>query len=362
MGGYLDEGRATYQGYDDSIDFEQHSLFALQTEVDLNERFSFTTQLLAHTSGTRDSGLEWAYLTYRPTERWQFKAGKLRTPFFIYSDIIDVGFAYPWVIPPQQVYNPYMFSDYTGVSAAYRFNVQDWSIEAEAYWGHFDDDITVGARQIEVEVDDMSGIVLGLNHGSLLLRTSYHRGDVDVSLPRLSGFAQQLRGAGFKRSANSLIPDGDVSFVQAAISYDKLDYFLKAEWMSIHSDTVGIPETESYYLSGGYTFNPFTVHATFSDLSTEMRRPVDEIPIGVSPQLNALRSAYTGVFNNIAINDNLRSLSVGVRWDLSPSLALKAEWLHLDGDRYQRSFFTLDPNADFERKADLFLFAIEWVF
>ena len=204
VGGYLDEKEAIYQGYDDSIDFGQHSLFALQTEVDLNEQFSFTTQLLAHTSSRRDSGLEWAYLTYRPNERWQFKAGKLRTPFFMYSDIIDVGFAYPWVVPPKQVYTPYMFPDYTGVSAAHRFNIQHWTIAAEAYWGKFDDDVSVGGRQIDVKIDDLSGLVLELRRGNLRLRTSYHRGDMDASLPQLSRLTQQLRDAGFKRSAYSL--------------------------------------------------------------------------------------------------------------------------------------------------------------
>ena len=361
VGGYLDEERATYLGYDDSIDFGQHSLFALQADVDLSEQFSFTTQLLAHTSSRRDSGLEWAYLSYRPTKRWQFRTGKLRTPFFMHSDTLDVGFAYPWVVPPQQVYNPAMFSNYTGLSAAYEFNIQDWSIETEAYWGRFDDEITIGARQLDVKVDDLSGIVLNLQRDNLRLRASYHRGDVDASLPQLSAFAQQLRGAGFERSANSLNTDGDTSFLQAAISYETLDYFLKAEWMTIDSEAPAIFRRDGYYLSGGYTFHPITIHATFAELSAETLRPIDEIPAGV-PQLAPLRSAYTGVFNTASINDNLQSLSVSLRWDLNPSLALKAEWRHLDGERDQRSFFSFDPAADFDRKANLFLFAVEWIF
>ena len=114
VGGYLDEEKATYLDYDDSISFGEHSLFALQTDVDFSEQFSFTTQLLAHASHRRDSGVEWAYLTYRPTRNWQFKAGKLRTPFFMYSDTLDVGLAYPWIVPPQQVYLPYVFPSILG--------------------------------------------------------------------------------------------------------------------------------------------------------------------------------------------------------------------------------------------------------
>ena len=58
VGGYLDDKHAIYQGYDDSIGFGEHSLFALQTDVDFSAKLSFTAQLLAHSSSTRDSGLE----------------------------------------------------------------------------------------------------------------------------------------------------------------------------------------------------------------------------------------------------------------------------------------------------------------
>ena len=80
VGGYLDVEDVHYQGYNDAISFGQHSLFALQTDVALTETLSFTTQLLTHASASRKSGVEWAYLSWRPSKRWRFKAGKLHTP------------------------------------------------------------------------------------------------------------------------------------------------------------------------------------------------------------------------------------------------------------------------------------------
>ena len=47
---------------------------------------------------------------------------------------------------------------------------------------------------------------------------------------------------------------------------------------------------------------------------------------------------------------------------MNPSVALKAEWVHLRGERGKRSFFTFDRTTDFDRKANLFLLALEWVF
>ena len=48
VGGYLDAGEVHYQGYNDTLSLGQHSLLALQTDVELTETLSFTTQLLAH--------------------------------------------------------------------------------------------------------------------------------------------------------------------------------------------------------------------------------------------------------------------------------------------------------------------------
>ena len=364
VGGYLDDGDAIYQGYDNSVSFGQHSLLALQTDVELAETLSFTTQFLAHASAGRDSGVEWAYLTWRPSKSWRFKAGKLRTPFLIYSDTIDVGFAYPWIIPPQQVYSPYLFPDFTGLSAAYRFNIRDWGIETKAYWGNFKDAVTVEDEfAVDTEASNMRGLILELHRGSLRLRASYHLAGTELKLPGASQVAALLRRFRLNRSADSLRAKADVAFTQAAISYDALDYFFKTEWTRLRrTDAFAIPEFDSYYLSGGYTFHPFnlpiTAYATFASLNTKGgRRPVEEIP----PWLNLLRAAYIRTFNSV-LDDDLKSLGVGLRWDVNPAVALKAEWIHLRAEREQRGFFTFDEAGDFDRKANLFLLGLEWVF
>ena len=383
VGGYLDAEDVHYAGYDDTISFGQHSLFALQTDVDLTETLSFTTQLLAHASAARKSGLEWAYLTWRPSNRWNFKAGKMRTPFYLHSNTLDVGYTYPWIIPPQQVYTPYLFPDFTGLSAAYQFNIGDFDIETEAYWGNFEGTITVQDEgPVDVKVDNIRGLILEAWRGNLHLRAAYHLAHAEVKLPRstrpqTAQLIETLRRFRFNRSANSLNTTGDVSFMQAGISYDTLDYFLKAEWTRLRADVstmITIQPYDSYYLSGGYTFYPFelpiTAHATFASLTaTGTPRPVNEIstspflPPRVNAQLSALRSFYTQVFDfRRGINDDLQSLRLGLRWDVNPSVALKAEWVHLRGERGKRSFFTFDEAADFDRKANLFLLGLEWVF
>ena len=373
VGGALDAEDASYLGYENSINFSQHSLFALQTEVDLTETFSFTTQLLAHASEDRDTGLEWAYLTWRPSNRWNFKAGRLRTPFYFHSDTLDLGYAYPWIIPPQQVYTPYLFPNFTGLSAAYQFNIWDFDIETEAYWGNFEGKVSVADNAlVDVKADNLRGLILDVYRGNLRLRASYHLAHADIKFPpaarlRAARLIEQLRQEGFPKSADSLKTKSDVSFAQAAISYEALDYFLKAEWTSLRkTDAHSLPPYDSYYLSGGYTFHPFnlpiTAHATYASFRTKGdRRPDEEILRGVSPQQDSLRDDYIRAFNSV-LGDDLDSLSAGLRWDVNPAIALKAEWVHLRGERDKRSFFTFDQATNFDRKANLFLLGLEWVF
>ena len=400
VGGYLAEGDASYQGYDNAIGYDQHSLFALQTDVALTRTFSFTTQLMAHASEDRDTGLEWAYLTWRPSNSWNFKAGKLRTPFLFHSDTLDLGYAYPWIIPPQQVYTPYLFPNFTGLGAAYQFNIWDWDIEAEAYWGRIDNFVVKDEFAADTEVSNPRGLILDAWRGNLRLRASYHLSDTELKLPQAArigrvsnNLVRELRERGFNRSADSLRAKSSTTFTQLAVSYDALDYFLKAEYTRLRrTNASAVPEFDSYYLSGGYTFHPFnlpiTAHATFASISTKGRdRPVEDeiecspgglfggLPGGLpgslplpAPSPNCFyRVLYREAFNyirdaNSPLDDDLRSLSVGLRWDVNPAVALKAEWVHLRGAREQRGFFTIDPMGDFDRKANLFLLGLEWVF
>ena len=275
-----------------------------------------------------------------------------------------MGFSYPWIIPPQAVYTPYSPSDITGLSVAYQFNIQEWGIETTAYWGRFEGAVSVlDEFPVDLKVDNLRGLILAARRGNLRLRASYHRAALDIKAPALARLAGQLRRLGLRRSADSLNTRTDISFMQAGVSYDALDYFLKAEWTRM----IGIPTYDGYYLSGGYTFYPFnlpsTAHATFADTRfDDASSPVNEIPANV-PQLARLRSGYLGAFQSDFIgNDSLQSLSVGLRWDVNPAVALKVEWIHLRADRDKRGFFKFDRAGDFDRKANLFLLGLEWVF
>ena len=89
-------------GYDNDLDFNPGSLFALQAKANLSDKLSVTTQIMSRGSEDFDLGVEWAYLQYQLTDSASVNVGKLRLPFYMYSDYLDVGYSYHWLRTPSE--------------------------------------------------------------------------------------------------------------------------------------------------------------------------------------------------------------------------------------------------------------------
>lgn len=361
VGGYLNEENAAYLGYEDRLSFDNQSLLGLRADAKLNEEFSAVGQLLGHTADNRDSGIEWLYLKYQPQRFLQFKLGRQRTPFYYYSDVIDVGFAYPWINPPQQVYNGYPFYIYDGISGTYDFTGSNFALALEGYWGQFDDTYSPADFDAEATADDLRGVIVNLRIAEIELRASYHTADAEVVVPDLINFSNELRQLGFKRSADTLHINGKADFFQFSASYEKLDYFLIFEWTQIDSAVLLVPRLRNFYLTAGFNYYPYTFFLTYGHNETKYDDPVLEIPIGVSPQLDELAVAYQMTFDSLPVDD-LSSYAIGIRWDWRTNIAFKSEITHLIGKNDQRSFFRITDDDAFDREATLFQVAAEWVF
>lgn len=362
IGGYLDEKSADFDGYSNNLSFSQQSLFALQTDVTITDTLSLSAQLLAHSSEERESGIEWLYLSYEPSQNWRFKLGKLRTPFFRYSDVIDVGFAYPWILPPQQVYSGYLFSNYEGASATYISSFDDFNFEFEAYYGKYEGDLSQDDSKVAIDVNGIYGAIFSINSGNFSARFStFKSSDFSVDVPELTQFSNALESAGFIQNAESLRFDGSANVYQASLNYDNLDYFFAAEGMKIVSDLLAVPRIDAYYLTAGYNFYPFQAHVTYSVSSSSYSTSDNLIPKGVNQQLDQLSFGYDQIIGSLPAL-SLNSLSLGLRWDFTRSMAAKAEITFLDSKPGDNSFFNNISDPNFNGKATLYQFGLEWVF
>ncbi|MDO6559898.1 porin [Paraglaciecola chathamensis] len=358
--GYLDDSNAEYLGYDNSISLEQETLIGLQADYQLSDSFSITGQLIGHSGEQRDSGIEWLYLTYTPTNSLRLKLGRQRTPFLNYSDVIDVGYSYPWATLPQQTYPRHFFSTFDGLTASYEIPNKLFVLNIEGYWGYFEDKVVVAEREMNANTTAFHGVISNIIYKNWTLRASYHQGNTSVELDELTQFSDLLNQIGFRESAESLATQGLTEVVQLSVNYENLDYFVRAEVNRIQADIVFVPNTDGYFISTGYNFHPFTSYISYAKNTTEYDQPANDIPVGLSPQLDGLAFSYLDIFNQLPI-DSSEAFTIGTRWDIQPSLALKAEANLIKGSSTDTAFFAFN-NPDFDREAVLYLLALEWVF
>jgi len=91
-------------------DTENHSnnaIVGLQFDFTINDKTNAVLQLTANGIGHKGDNdrpgnvsAEWAYLGYNLSDSVTVRAGRLRLPFYMTSEYLEVGYAYPWASPP----------------------------------------------------------------------------------------------------------------------------------------------------------------------------------------------------------------------------------------------------------------------
>ena len=382
IGGYMDGAESQdFGGYENSISLGQESLLAIQPTYSLTDSLSITGQLLAHSSENRDSGAEWMYLSYRPDSAWHFRAGKLRMPFFSYSDSLDVGYSYPWISAPNQVYRNYLFSTFKGASGSYNYTGLNYSLNLEAYYGYYDGDILIAGKRVDVDgkLTDLTGVVLNLSSHNFGLRLSYHYAYNESIIYSLLSLQQALEQAGFSDSARSVDSKGDVNFFEAALTYDTLSSFYKAEWVHTTTEFQAAPELTGYYFTAGYIIGDWTLRATYAASAYSETHAEDEVQAfldsGIIPpgspqyaQLSELADGYYQLFQSLP-DGSLDAYTLGARWDFDLNMALKLDVSYLEETAPRSGFFATpstgfytEENVSDRYSATLYQLGWEWIF
>lgn len=361
VGGAITDKNLSFKGYDDSLSFKQQSLVGIRADYSLTDNISFVGQAIGYSANNSDSGIQWLYLNYQATNNWSFKLGRQRIPFFTYSDVVDVGFAYPWISPPTQVYTNYVFSDFDGLSSRYDFVNKSISGAVTAYYGVFEGDIFVSNQKRPTDVKYIAGIATELSWQGFDFSAAYHQGSAKVKNSELEPLVSTLRQLGFVDSALSLQIDGVATFAKLGLAYETFDYYFRTELTQIDSKVHFVPKVNAAYLSVGYHFSDVLLHATYATSSAKYNEFPNEIPIGLNPQLDGLAFGYQQVVNFLPV-DALDSVTIGTRYDYSTNIALKLELSFLNAKEGDRGFFDEIPNDSGVRHSTLYQVAVEWVF
>lgn len=338
VAGVMTDKDTSLFGYSDNLSFKPESLFALQISSDLGEGLSATAQIMSRGENDYSTEFEWAYLSYEISDSTQINAGKLRIPFYRYSDFLDVGYAYNWARPPQTVYN-LVFSTFDGVSIVNNHTLGDWDSSIQAIYGSYDGSVNLLSNEDPAELNNMMGVNWTVSYDWLTARAVYMVAETSISFDnnpdpdQILNKGISLVGAVFPEAADSLVVSEDNgSFFGLGLSVDYNNFLVDAEFTTVEVEDSIVATQEQYYVSVGYRFDTYTVYAI-----TEHRE--DKNDDNYSSQLPAALplSADLTVYPQATYQALLASqeeerdaFTVGVRYNFHPAAALKVDYTSYD--------------------------------
>lgn len=280
--------------------------------------------------------LEWAFAAYRPNDALTLRGGRLSVDQFLMSDYRNVGFAYLFARPPVEFY-AVLPTSLDGVDAAWTWNTGGAQWRAKVFGG--------SSKTYGIRFGPLVGLVVSRQADGLLLRAGLTRTKIESSpaslQPLLDGLGRlsALPVADVAAQAAALrtrlnFAGGHAQFATLGMSYDHQNWQWAVELMRVS----GHPTLNfaGGYVGLGRRFGPVTVFGLASGI--ESLTPPAETPAwgaALAPALgpaNAQQAQLLGEAGAFAANGiglNQRALSLGVRWDVRPQIALKVQWDHV---------------------------------
>ncbi len=346
-GSTFDEDKS-YEGYDDDFDFRPDSIIGLQLDYQISDTLSATAQVIGTRQPFDNDGLEWLYLDYRPGAAWSFKFGQLRTPFFSYSDVKDVGYAYHWIKPPTEVYASFFFSHFDGVEASYHNVSEHLTWKLEGYLGRYSEEVEYEGGLIDTEIDKYGGLIASVDLTPFSARVAYSRGEVYLAEQNILQLEAALLQLGQFDAAKAISFDDVIEYWQVGLAYEQFDYFVRAEWISVLHDLKLLADLESYYVSAGHQLDDLLFHFTFAHSSASKNGAFPELSLPATPDFLPLILIYQAIESTV-LSPEQNAFTLGVRWDFREDMAFKTEVKH----------FKIKATDD---DTTALLFALEWVF
>ena len=303
-------------GYDESMSATNNSVVGLQFFKQVNDSTSATVQLVARGAESFGTEAAWAYITYSSDENTDVRVGRLRTPFYHYSDFLEVGYAYNWVTPSSIIYLKNGLSSLNGADITRRFNFGSVDGFVQAYTGRHEGNMTLGPDNYTADVP-LSGIIVSANTGDFTGRLSFHQGTVSLDLDPSGtrGLDQYLGGAIGAESFNLIpglvssdfeIDHSDTSYFQASIAYENGTTSFITEFTKLEHETAALNDNFSFMVGGAQRLGETTIYLTY--IATE----------------DSLDDGATGLFQANAENKE-NSIILGARYDYDAGTAFKLE-------------------------------------
>ena len=337
--------------------FNPDSKLGLQGTYQFLPTVSATLQALTkyQAQGQYRTEIEWAFVKWQALPALTVRGGRIGTPYFMVSDFRDVGYANTTVRPPLDVYGQVPLSHTDGGDVSYQTNLGSATLtgtvfagDSQAYYTTSMATTSFNTTTSLVPIDVSLHRQMGLNlqaefDEGYSLRFGTSRGRLSLNTPANAAFdgasnqvAALAGGFGDNISTqvaalqNAIVTqNAKASFSGFGASMDRDNIVASAEytWRKVGQGTV--TNTTGWYLNGGYRFGSWLPYVGVSELSvkhinTSISATHGVNPYAADPFLSTVYAAAQQFVQQDIIKQN--TISLGVRWDVHPGLAVKAQF------------------------------------
>lgn len=286
----------------------RESNLGIQFSTDISNKMDMTVVMSARGGPAQKYNFEteWAYANYKFNDDLSLRIGKVKGPFYMVSDYKDVGYAYPWVSVPDEVYSTNPIRSVNGLDLVYQKTINDVTYLGELYYGSgtntsfvlptsltdlnaaFSTSYTA-TSQISFKTHDMLGFNASVAFEGMSFRLGYFDTKVDAfGMTDLEG-----------------------SFGGLGMTIDKNNFVVYAEY--IVRDTgpnlaMAFPDAKAGYLTLGYRMGDFLPYVTAATIGE-----------------GADASIYT---------PKQTSTTLGLRYEMDDAAAFKIEAKNIKPDSY----------------------------
>ncbi|NIC07646.1 porin, partial [Billgrantia bachuensis] len=318
---------------------EVDSRLGLQLTASLTPRLSSVVQVVTEQQydGRFRPAIEWANVNFDVTPDLSLRVGRVILPVFMNSEYRKVGYATPWVRPPLEVYRTIPVSSIDGVDISYRYHLANATNTLRATYGQSDSsfpytDATLSRATAEASAREGLTFSNVVEQGNLSVFAAYshYRLSIEDFNPLFDVF-RMFGPEGDAIADRYNIDDKSFEVISLGARYDPGNWFVMGEWAQTSSRTF-LADSRGWYISGGYRLGAFTPYLTYANQRIHSKTSIPGLSQPGSEALDAmLNSLLQG-------QPQQKSVSVGVRWDFSSNMAIKAQFDHMNHEGGSRGY------------------------
>ena len=319
-----DDGRSYgIQGQtNDSWRGDQLSKFGAQLSYGITDTLGVTVQATAKAQQDEwKANLEWAYLSLQANDQLMLRAGRLRSPVYMYSESLDVGYSYPWLRLPDEVYSQVQVTNYEGIDAVYTVPLSYGSVTFQLAGGQAKNrDYYAYDEQFDIDYGKLFGASVSLATNDFgTLRIGYVEADIKTDITGTVDATAIGFGANEPLSLLNLNKEKG-KFTSIGYQYDNGTWISSNEWTSRLIENDGMEAIDSFYLMGGRRFGDFLPHVTYAQLDDNGGR----------------QSSWT----------------LGLNYQAAPTVVVKGEYKRVDTKNGYDGVFTRSAQEVFDNEVN----------